>query len=224
MSKSNKCRRTTRSRALAKRLAAYGVGVLLAMALSHGIGANAFGEVVTELTTGTNGSSFYPGQSVTTPNNGTSYDNLKFNWYEYYTNAPHASGTIILLSQAYTGTRSGLSGATAGFIASAAAVGNEFVFASSVTLQPNVQYFFYQDEGKTDNYLRYKSLSTYLGGDRYSAGIPDPLNPYFLNSGTDWNFTLSGAAVVPEPSAIVLLGIALAAGMAYRHLRRAAKQ
>jgi hypothetical protein len=49
---------------------------------------------------------------------------------------------LFLLDQEYTGTPNALSASTPGFIASAAASANEYVFAPSVQLQPNTTYYF----------------------------------------------------------------------------------
>jgi hypothetical protein len=84
-----------------------------------------------------------PGQEVTTPSGGP-WDDIVFNFYGGNGN-PVALGTVFLLSQPYSGTASALSTSTLGFIADAVGggLGGVYTFASSVTLQPNAAYYFY---------------------------------------------------------------------------------
>ena len=127
-----------------------------------GASGNASATVITQNTTGTSAtilSGFYDGQSVTTPAGGP-WNSIGFNFVQCGnpsgtsclagTNSPYALGNLYLLTQVYDGLPSGLSSATPGFVAEATTiVGGVWTFASSVTLTPSTQDFFYMDTAFT---------------------------------------------------------------------------
>jgi hypothetical protein len=151
------------------------------------------------------------GQSLTTPAGGP-WSSILFSFYsaniDPVTLGPEvAQGGLYLLTQAYSGTPGALSNATPGFLASTSTIVNgEWVFAPSVTLQPNTQYFFF--ENSTDP-AAIATTATFAGGTAYRA---DP----FFNGGiyttvsNEAIFLLQGTGTAtPEPASCLLTGIGL---------------
>jgi hypothetical protein len=154
------------------------------------------------------------GESFTTPGGGP-WNSILFNFYSDIPAAtPVAPGTAFLLSMAYAGSPSALSNATPGFIASSISnAGGIYMFNSAATLQPNTQYWIFT------NAVARMSGSITAGTPAQSQYTGDP----FVNFPSQvLNFTVSGAQVVPEPSAWALTGMALC-GLAFfaRRTRRA---
>jgi len=141
------------------------------------------------------------GQSFTTPNNGVSYDNLVFNFFEYPSGTADAWGILYLLSSPYAGSPAGLSTSTPGFIDDATASGGYFDFSPSTTLLTDTEYYFYDNLANTDDI---EAGSAYLGGVRYTAQtLGDDFGPL-----TDsFNFELDGTSTsaTPEPGTFLLM-------------------
>ena len=176
--------------------------------------------IIVQSQTGASGGGPTPiGQSVTTTAGGP-WNNITFNFYSA-ANTPAASGSLYMLSQAYLGTPAALSTSTPGFLATTNTIsGNVWQFNSSVTLNPNTQYFFYTNSA-IPAFLLTGTGGTYTGGNGYFAlGV----NNGFASISNDMNFDLSGTIVaVPEPSSIALVGLA-AAGAGARCWRKRAKK
>jgi len=151
---------------------------------------------------------YWWGVTFQTPTGGP-WDKLTFNFYGETTITPDAAGTLYLLSQPFTGVPNALSSTAPGFIASTSTiVGGEWVFNSSLTVQPGTQYYLFADQqmviegGGTDvattrNYFTTDPNTTYL------VSSPGSGQPDFLFAGT----------VVPEPSLLRLTALGLASGL-----------
>jgi hypothetical protein len=150
-------------------------------------------------TAGSNLATDVIGQSVTTPTGGP-FNNITFNFYDA-SNNPEAVGDLFILTQGYLGTPAALSSATTGFLAESTGISaNHYVFASSVTLQSNTQYFFYADTTFT---ISGSASNPYAGGQAYATD--NPSSPFVAFPPSDVNFTLSGTAVqTPEPATAAL--------------------
>ena len=157
-------------------------------------------DTVAENTGGTSvgGNGFY-GQSFTTttllPEN-----NIAFNFFsDVMSTTPLAAGTGFLLSAVYFGTPAALSPATPGFLGMAPASGGFYTFSPALTLQPNTQYFLYQNglalPGGTYG-------NVYAGGLAYFTSTSD--TTYIPNiDGQSNNFRVTGTPV-PETQASAL--------------------
>ena len=202
-------------------------GTLAAMFLIASTTPSVSAEIILQNTGGTAGTlTEFFGSSFTTPTGGP-FDNITFNFYANIpATTPSAAGTAFLLTKEYLGSASALSTSTAGFLAESTGIsGGEFVFASSVVLQANTQYFLYGNAALTSS-----------GGNTFPGSAA-----YFANSSTDnfamatvpgtnnpqaSNFLLGGTtmATVPEPSSIVITGIGLLASLgAWRRSRRSTR-
>jgi hypothetical protein len=173
-------------------------------------------DLITEFTTGTSAAAtIFGGQSVTTPSGGP-WDDLSFNFFSNVPpTTPSATGELFLLSSAYTGTPSGLSTSTPGFIAESASIsGGVYFFAPSLTIQPGTQYFLYPNAAVSETV---SPTGGYSGGIGYfaSGSTSD-----YGSVGGDANFKLSGTTV-PEPNSVILLvtGIAMAGSLTRRKLK-----
>jgi hypothetical protein len=155
------------------------------------------------------------GQSVTTPSGGP-WNSISFGFYSF-PGILGADGTLFLLSQSYSGSPSGLSSLTPGFLASTSSISNSgWQFAPSLTLQPNTQYFFYMN-GVTGSPLltSVRVGFAYPGGEGFRAS--NTASPY----GTlpnDPAFNLQGVPV-PEPGTIGLLILGLSTLVGVRNRR-----
>jgi hypothetical protein len=152
-----------------------------------------------------------PGQEVTTPSGGP-WDDIVFNFYDGNGN-PVALGTVFLLSQSYSGTASALSTSTPGFVADVmgGGLGGVYTFASSVTLQPNATYFFYDSalsSGEWGNNANFSAIGAGYQG--YGAANGGSSSSYTARPFAQ-AFDLTGTQSVPEPSTVVLTSTALLA-------------
>jgi hypothetical protein len=157
---------------------------------------------------------FTEGESFTTPGGGP-WNSISFNFYSNIpATTPAAQGTAFLLSMAYAGTPAALSNATPGFIASSISnAGGIYTFNSSVTLQPNTQYWIFSNtafgiSGSTTAGTAAQSLYTSNGGAFASNGLQVA------------NFTLNGALATPEPTTALLLGAGMLALVLQRKTSR----
>lgn len=201
------------------------------------VSENLAAAIIAQNTSGTSatiGSGFANGQSVTTGGGGP-WDNIQFNFEQCLepsgtsclstTNAPFALGDLFLLSQTYDGLPSGLSSATPGFIAEATTIsGGVWTFASSVTLNPGTEYFFYMDTAFNGPEVLYSTANPYAGGQAFEANSGN--GPSYgpddsILSNVDYVFTLTGTSTsAPEPGTAVLLVLVMAAVAGARALRR----
>lgn len=152
-----------------------------------------------------------PGQEITTPSGGP-WDDIVFNFYDGNGN-PVALETIFLLSQPYSGTASALSSSTPGFVAEAVGggLGGVYTFASSVTLQPNTAYYFYDSAlspSEEGNNANFSAIGTGFQG--YGAANGGTSSSYTTRPFAQ-AFDLTGTSSVPEPSLSVLTLMALLA-------------
>jgi uncharacterized protein (TIGR03437 family) len=160
------------------------------------------------------GSSIYLGQSFTTPSGGP-WINFSFSFFSDQGVSPQAAGTAYLFTAPYNGTPGGLSGnlspqtvamarsarlaapgpqvAAAGFVAASVGIsGGAYVFPPSVVLQPNTQYFIYED-GALSGVLDGSGLT---GGNGYGAASPAST---FGPLGSSANFRVTGSLLPPPP-------------------------
>jgi hypothetical protein len=137
-------------------------------------------------------------------NGSGAYDQIVFNFLTM-AGSDLASGTGYLLSQAYTGSPSGLSSSTPGFIASTAASAEQYTFAPVVTLDAGDTYYLYE--------------TALVPADTVGAGftgIPAGSMEYYATTtgnfqsqpGASLAYDVTGASIAPtpEPSSILLLG------------------
>jgi hypothetical protein len=121
---------------------------LMTVALFSAIAVTAHAGPIVQYLAGT--FSFAPGapegESFTTPGGGP-WNDISFNFYSNIpATTPAAPGTAFLFSQPYTGTVAALGSAAPGFITSSISnAGGIYTFDSSVTLQPNTQYWIYNN-------------------------------------------------------------------------------
>jgi hypothetical protein len=149
---------------------------------------------------------FILGQSVTTPGGGP-WNNITFNFYN--SSGAFATGNMYLLNQEYLGTPSALSSSTSGYLATGTATGGTaWVFDPSVTLQANIQYYFYMS---STNGTYIKISTDYADGNAYNA--TDTSSSYMYSVGSDVNFQLSGdPAPAPLPGAGLLSYLVVGCG------------
>ena len=86
----------------------------------------------------------------------------------------------------------------------------EWIFDSSVVLQPDTDYWFYMDipTNETDPFMGLVSITTdtYAGGNFYYSYPAD--QNYFSDVDSDLAFRLTGTSAIPEPSMAFALIIA----------------
>jgi hypothetical protein len=181
--------------------------------------------LITEFAGGTlhNSSTVYIGQSFFTPAGGP-WNNVAFNFLADST--PFATGTAFLLSQhlSWSGccdpppvyTPQMLDSAAPGFIAMSMGISNgQYVFASSVTLQPSTEYYLY-----VNALIPFHTVSG--GADLSGPGgccdaffASNGSSPYFPGFGSA-NFQLSSLTVQePGTTGLMLLALLLLGFLAF---------
>jgi hypothetical protein len=86
-----------------------------------------------------------------------------------------------------------------------------FSFGASVTLQPNTQYFFYQNATS-----QVTAGQTYSGGNSYISFGSDQL---FSSNSTSLNFSVTGSPAAPETSNL-LVGLGVLGLVGFECLQR----
>jgi hypothetical protein len=161
--------------------------------------------VINENTAGLSVSTFFPGNSLTTPNGGP-WDHIAFNWFsDAPGTTPAAFGTLFLLTQEYLGTPAALSGATPGFVAQSSSIAaGRYLFDEHVVLAPNTRYFFYANaSGLLSGNSDVPGENLYFSFDA---------NTNYATTPADGNYRLTGDIVqraVAEPSTLFALLIGL---------------
>jgi hypothetical protein len=152
-----------------------------------------------------------PGQEVTTPSGGP-WNNIVFNFYDSNGN-PVALETVFLLSQSYSGTGSALSPSTPGFIADAVGggLGGVYTFASSLTLQPNTAYYFFDSALSVAEWGNNANFSSIGSGFQGYGAANGGISLGYTTRPFAQAFDLTGTVATPEPAAVVLVSTALLA-------------
>jgi len=168
------------------------------------------------------------GQSFTTPGGGP-FNDVMFNFYsDLASTTPAAAGTAFLLNQEYLGAPAALNSSTPGFLGASTSISaGRYVFAPSVVLQPNTQYFVYENAamfisgGNTiageAGYFDFPATQSSFAKAPFAVGgiiIPGEFQAT--------NFTVTADAVVaavPEPATFGLLLVFGVGGMAFRRRR-----
>jgi uncharacterized protein with beta-barrel porin domain len=177
-----------RSRRQRSRILAASIAALVALS-----GARAQADVVATSTGGGGSGTFYFGQSFTTITS-VPETNIHLNFYSNVPpTTPSGSGTGFILTTPYGGAPNALSPATPGFLGQGVASGGIYSFGTSVTLQPNTQYYFYENAQ-----IFATGGQDYSGGGFYvstGAGIPFSPQPFAA-----LNFLVTGSPLAPVPS------------------------
>ncbi len=115
------------------------------------------------------------GESFTTPA-GIPWNDIAFNFFSTpasltpppFASGPLAAGTAYLLTQEYLGSPASLSSLTPGFLAaSTGIVAGQYIFASNVILNPNTEYWIYEDTAiltTGDGFAGTSGQQAYFGG------------------------------------------------------------
>jgi hypothetical protein len=120
--------------------------VLLTAAVALvGLGAASPSKAATivQNTAGTGHLSTFLGQSFTTPNGGP-WNNIAFSFFSDQGLTPVAAGKAYILATAYSGVPANLP-ASSFLTVSTGISGGQYTFSPSFVLQPNTQYFLYED-------------------------------------------------------------------------------
>jgi hypothetical protein len=145
----------------------------------------------------------HAGQSVTIPEGGA-VSQIRFNWFTYKSGAdqaarnqsPTAFGELYILTQEFLGIPPDLSSSTPGFVARAERIeSDEYVFASTVTLEAGRQYFFYTN-GK-GNHVYTFDVDAYPGGDKYGTNYGGLVTGGYVKSGASWRAVPGGGYIIP---------------------------
>lgn len=147
---------------------------------------------------------YHFGQMVMTPPGGP-WNNIRF------CNACGASdsvaepGHLYLLSQSYAGLPSALPSAPGLLAVSVGVAGGAWVFSSSVVVQPETTYYFYEDGTWAGAVTMFGDpVSPFLS--YMTRGFPDLNTPF--ESFCCMNYRLEGE-LVPEPATVFLLALGL---------------
>jgi hypothetical protein len=171
--------------------------------------------VIDENTAGLSTSTFFPGNSLTTPN-GPGWNSIEFNWFSDAPGTiPTAFGTLFILTTEYLGAPVGLSAATPGYLAQSLTLSaGKYILDPSVVLESDTHYFFYANaEGLLSGNSDVPGENLYFA---FSA------NSNFVSNSADANYRLTGEAVaVPVPSTLALLGIGIVGLLRYNRRQRA---
>jgi hypothetical protein len=187
---------------------------LLAL-LSFGVSAGTISEFGGGTATFLN--EYHFGQMVTTPADGPWYNItfcFAFTGLSGFTSCTGVSGgqffypgTLYLLSQQYLGLPSDLASAPGLLATSIGTSQSAWIFSSSVVLQPDTTYYFYED-------------GTWAGGVSIPGGPIGPFPTYMTQGWPNLNtpfqttesmdFRLTGD-LIPEPSPLTLLALGLLA-------------
>lgn len=168
------------------------------------VSSHAFAGVIVENTAGTISTleAAFVGESFIMPASGGPWDDITFNFFSNVpATTPFATGTAFLLDQVYSGTPSGLSSATPGFVGASTGIsGGMYDFSTTLTLDPGVTYFVYENVeipigGITGG-------NTISGGQAFGA-TGGASSDFVTQGGLASNFAVSGTAV-PEPSALLV--------------------
>jgi hypothetical protein len=188
------------------------------------------GGVITEFTAGTlhnTASAAYWGQSFITPT-GAPWNNIRFSFVA--DSGPYATGTAYLLTQMLSWsvccdpppivTPQSLNATAPGFIAQSTGVlDGQYIFASSVILQPSTIYYLYETGPIPAGTITGGAYLTPSGNcctDYYSSLLS---SAYFPGFGESANFILAGDPV-PEPRATYLVTTGLLALLGAKFGRR----
>jgi len=183
--------------------------ILQCIVFAAAIGSASAQVTIVQVTSGTGIAGAYFGESFTTPAGGA-WNHITFNFYATAASGstpastPAAAGTAFLLTQEYLGTPAALSSSTPGFLAqSISNAGGVYTFPPSVVLNPNTQYWVYEN-----------ALMIATGNG--SAGTPAQF-AYFSSTATSnfvtfggtqvANFLVAGnggVAATPLPSSLLL--------------------
>lgn len=158
-----------------------------------------------------------PGIRLTTPNVGTGWNKLTFNFFHSGDGTDRALGNLFLLDAVYEGTPQDLSSSTTGFLAQAAGNSSVYAFAPDVTLSSNTTYYFFADLGLSRGHSTFISYSQGVSPGHQSYGSANG-NLDFTERPFHIHYELSGSAV-PEPSSLLLVGLGVA-GVFVRRKRR----
>ncbi len=178
---------------------------LLLLALT---GAPATAQVVEQSTAGTStfqpGGNFFLGWTFTTPTGGP-WNNITLTIYttaatpKAPASGPEALGSAFLFTQPYTGTPAGLSGSTPpGFVASSSSLsGGAYVFPASLVLNPNTQYWVYENAPFTQiSFSGPASNAGYLAMSATGDFVPPPPA---LGMNVP-NYSIGGSVAAADPS------------------------
>ena len=179
----------------------------LAMVGLVGVALPARASVIVQFTSGvsTAANDFF-GQKFTTPSGGP-WDDITFNFFSDPGVTPVAVGTAYIFGSLYSGTPSGLSGAS-DLATSTGILSGSYVFSPTFTLQPNTQYFLYED-----------TVIPQISGDPFITpftgyGTPSASTTFGGFGSTDFRVSGDIANGVPEPTTMglcVLGGVILLA-------------
>ncbi len=145
----------------------------------------------------------YFGATFTTPCGGP-WNNITFSFYGTPASggapasAPEAAGTAFLLTQAYTGSPSGLSSSTPGYVASSVSgSGGVYVFPPTVVLNPNTQYWVFENG-------QLSAISYQAGSPTYNYAVGQSGNDFSPpnTGGGMFNYTLGGTPIPPSGSSV----------------------
>lgn len=170
------------------------------------------------------GTPAFVGFSFTTAAGGA-YDDLTLNLFsDQYTSVASAPGTGYLLSQPYTGTPADLSSSAAGYLGSVAGSAGYYTFGPTLTLQPGVTYYFYENGSSYANVYLHSSPGQFttlaIASVDFGTTITNASRVFTNDQPT---FLLTGDfAPVPEPATCAALAGVATLSLAFWCRRRRA--